>query len=99
MSDAINLPAESSLTPENLLVPGPQTDMLNSYRGKIIVVMGSRNNRDQVTKVSKVYMATLKVYKPETYNIGSAKLLCNVNLYWHLCLSDFWASTMFHDYD
>lgn len=57
LSEAINLPAESSLTSENLLASGPQTDVLNSYRGKIIVVMGSRNNREQVNKFAESLLA------------------------------------------
>ncbi|KAK8745174.1 hypothetical protein OTU49_000495 [Cherax quadricarinatus] len=57
LADAINLPAESSITHEGLLVPGPQSDVLNSYRGKIICVMGSRHNWEHVIKFAESLVA------------------------------------------
>ncbi|KAG7175816.1 TBC domain-containing protein kinase-like protein-like [Homarus americanus] len=57
LTDAINLPAESSITSEGLLNPSSQTDILNSYRGKIICVMGSRNNWEQVVKFAETLLA------------------------------------------
>ncbi|XP_068249818.1 TBC domain-containing protein kinase-like protein [Palaemon carinicauda] len=57
LGDAINLPADTSITPEGLLVPGPMTDELKSYRGKIIAVMGSRNNWSQVVKFAEFLLS------------------------------------------
>ena len=51
LADAINMPADTSLGPDGTLLPGPHAEMLASYRGKIIAVIGSQNGWDQVVKV------------------------------------------------
>lgn len=45
------MPAESAFTLAGSLAPGPNTELLTSYRGKIIAIIGSRNNWGQATEV------------------------------------------------
>lgn len=56
LADAINMPAESCLSPDGSLLPGPQNETLNSYRGKIIAVIGSRIGWDQVVKFAEAIL-------------------------------------------
>lgn len=56
LTDAINMPADTSLGPDGTLLMGPQTEVLTSYRGKIIAVIGSRNGWDQVVKFAEAIL-------------------------------------------
>ncbi|CAL4121554.1 unnamed protein product [Meganyctiphanes norvegica] len=67
--DAINLPIDSSFTPEGKLVACSQTEILNSFKGKIIVVMGSRNYQDQVVKFAESLL-TLRFPRVATLHNG-----------------------------
>ncbi|KAK4296947.1 hypothetical protein Pmani_030595 [Petrolisthes manimaculis] len=53
LPEAMNMPADFTFTPEGSLAPGPNAELLTSYRGKIIAVIGSRNNWGQVTEFAE----------------------------------------------
>ncbi|XP_076066691.1 TBC domain-containing protein kinase-like protein [Oratosquilla oratoria] len=54
---AINLPGESSITPEGEVVASAQKDILSNYKSKIIVIMGSKSNQAVVVKFAETLLS------------------------------------------